>query len=355
MPLRRLGWNQTLEDSFHPCREQGLVPARVAREDRGRYLLLDGRRECPAVLAGRLRHEARCRADLPAVGDWVAARTDAATATIVAVLPRTGAFVRKAAGAATEEQVVAANVDTVFLVAGLDGDFNPRRIERFLAAARESGAEPVLVLNKADLAGQLEAHRAEAGAAAPGVSLVAVSALERTGLDALAPWLRPGSTVALLGSSGVGKSTLVNALLGSGRQATGPVREDDSRGRHVTTRRELVLLPGGALLLDTPGLRELQLWGGDEGLVGAFPDLAALAGGCRFRDCAHAEEPGCAVRAAVEAGRLDASRLESWHKLQGESRWLAARQDARARAEEEAKWKVIARARRRLSKSDRRG
>jgi len=188
---------------------------------------------------------------------------------------------------------------------------------------------------------------------APGVPLVAVSALERTGLDALAPWLRPGDPVALLGSSGVGKSTLVNALLGSARQATGPVREDDSRGRHVTTRRELVPLPGGALLLDTPGMRELQLWGGDEGLGDAFPDLAALAGGCRFRDCAHADEPGCAVRAAVEAGRLDASRLESWHKLRRELRWLASRQDARARAGEEARWKVIAKSVKRHPKADR--
>jgi len=355
MQLRHLGWNPILEDAFRPFREQGLVPARVAREDRGRYLLLDGRCERPAVLAGRLRHEASGRAALPAVGDWVAARAGASsTAIIVAVLPRASAFVRKLAGETTEEQVVAANVDTVFLVTGLDGDFNPRRIERYLAAAWESGATPVLVLNKADLDGELEAHRLEAEAVAIGVPLVAVSALERTGLDALAPWLESGRTVALLGSSGVGKSTLVNALLGTERQATGPVRPDDSRGRHVTVRRELVPLPGGALLLDTPGLRELQLWGDEGGRAGAFPDVTALAAGCRFRDCTHGDEPGCAVRAAAERGELDTARLESWHKLGRELRRLEARRDARARAAEEAKWKVISRSIKRLAKTDRR-
>ena len=355
MSLERLGWDRVREDAFTGYLDQGLVPARVAREDRGRYLLLDGRRERPAVVSGRLRHASAARAALPAVGDWVAARVGGAgAAQIAAVLPRTSAFTRKAAGGTTEEQVIAANVDTVFLVSGLDHDFNPRRIERYLAAAWESGATPVVLLNKADLAaGLLELRLAEAGAAAPGVPVLAVSALRGEGLDALAPWLAPGRTVALLGSSGAGKSTLVNALLGEARQATGPVRADDSRGRHVTTRRELVPLPGGALLLDTPGLRELQLWGDDEGLAGAFPDLEALAADCRFRDCAHADEPGCAVRAAVEEGRIDAGRLESWHKLRRELRHLAARRDARARAEEEAKWKAISKAIKRHPKADR--
>lgn len=354
MSLNPLGWNDTLEDQIHPYRGRGLAPARVAREDRDRYLLLDERGERNAGLAGRLRHEARSRAELPAVGDWVAARARAgATAVIVAVLPRTSAFVRKVAGETTEEQVVAANVDTVFLVAGLDGDFNLRRIERYLAAAWESGASPVLVLNKADLAGDLQARMEEVEPAAMGVPVVAVSALKGEGLEALSPWLEPGRTVALLGSSGVGKSTLINALLGSQRQMTGAVRADDSRGRHITARRELVPLPGGALLLDTPGMRELQLWGGDEGLDGAFPDVTTFAAGCRFRDCGHAGEPGCAVRAAMESGRLDPSRLESWHKLRRELRWLAARQDARLRAANEAKWKAISKSMKRHPKADR--
>jgi ribosome biogenesis GTPase len=342
MSLHLLGWNPSIENAFAPYRSRGLAPARVAREDRDRYLLLDERGERAARLAGRLRHEARSRAELPAVGDWVAARV-AATAVIVAVLPRASAFVRKVAGETTEPQVIAANVDTVFLVAGLDGDFNLRRIERYLAAAWESGADPVVVLNKADLAADLERRVAEVESVAPGVSVLAVSALEGEGLEALGPWLAPGRTVALLGSSGVGKSTIANALLGGLRQETGAVREDDSHGRHTTTRRELVPLPGGALLIDTPGMRELQLWGGDEGLDGTFPDVATLAARCRFRDCGHAGEPGCAVREAVEAGRLDESRLESWHKLQRELTRLAARQDARARAAQEAKWKAISR------------
>jgi ribosome biogenesis GTPase len=354
MSLHRLGWNQTLEDALAPFRSQGLVPARVAREDLGRYLLLDERGERPARLAGRLRHAARRRAELPAVGDWVAVHAGAAaTAVIVAVLPRASAFVRAAAGGITEGQVLAANVDTVFLVSGLDGDFNLRRLERYLAAAWESGARPVVVLNKADLAADLGARVAEAEAVAAGAPVVAVSALAEGGLDALAPWLEAGRTVALLGSSGVGKSTMLNVLLGAPRQPTGAVRAGDSRGRHVTARRELVPLPGGALMLDTPGLRELQLWGGDEGLSGAFPDVAALAAGCRFRDCRHADEPGCAVRAAVGDGRLGAARLDSWHKLQRELRRLAVRQDARARAAEEAKWKAISRSQKRHPKADR--
>ena len=354
MKLDLLGWDQTLEDSFIPLRDQGLGPARVAREDRGRYLLLDVHGERPAALAGRLRHEARSRAELPAVGDWVAVRAArAVTAVIAAVLPRRSAFVRKVAGETTEEQVVAANVDTVLLVTGLDGDYNLRRIERYLAAAWESGAGPVVVLNKTDLAGDLDLRLAEVGAAAPGVAIVALSALTGRGIEALGPWLAPGRTVALLGSSGAGKSTLVNALLGAERQPTAPVRADDSRGRHVTTRRELVPLPGGALLLDTPGMRELQLWGGEEGLDGAFPDVAALAALCRFRDCGHAAEPGCAVRAAVETGALDASRLESWHKLGRELRSLMVRQDARARAAEKSKWKAIIKSMKRHPKADR--
>ncbi len=269
-----------------------------------------------------------------------------------AVLPRRTCFTRKVAGRTSDAQVAAANVDTVFLVAGLDGDFNPRRIERYLVAAASSGAAAVVVLNKADLVlranpAQYAVRIAEVEEIAGSAPVHAVSALAGDGLDALAPWLAPGRTVALLGSSGVGKSTLVNALAGAARQDTGPVREADSRGRHTTTHRELVALPGGAWLVDTPGMRELGLVGGAAGgeadALGAasFGDVEALARACRFADCQHAGQPGCAVAAALADGSLDPERHASWRKLGRELRAHAARHDKKIAAEEKAKWKAI--------------
>ena len=355
MTLESLGWTPNHESLFEEHRARGLEPARVARQDRERYLVLTAAGARPAEVTGRFRHGAASPAGFPAVGDWVAVRDAAGqgAAAIHAVLPRASSFARRAAGETTEEQVVAANVDVVFLVAGLDGDFNPRRIERYVAAAWDSGAEPVLVLNKADLAADADARVAEVEALAPGVPVVALSAREGTGLEALARWLVPGRTVALLGSSGVGKSTLVNALLGEERQDTGDVREDDSRGRHTTSARELVPLPSGALLLDTPGMRELGLWSAGEGLAEAFADVEEIAAACRYRDCRHESEPGCAVRSAVADGTLDGERFESWRKLQKELHWLAIRQDERARAAEEAKWKAIHKSMKHHPKADR--
>jgi ribosome biogenesis GTPase len=353
MSLESLGWNAHWEERFSTHRAHALEPARVSGQDRERYVVIDsGGTESAAEVTGRFRHEADSSADYPAVGDWVALRPCELDGprSIVAVLPRAGAFVRKRAGEVTEPQVVAANVDTVFVIAGLDGDFNPRRIERFLATAWDGGAAPVLVLNKADLVDDLGASLEEATACAPGVPVVAVSAAESRGLEALVPWLESGRTVALLGSSGVGKSTLANALLGEERQSTGAVREADSRGRHTTTRRELLALPGGAWLLDTPGVRELQLWADESSLGDSFPEIAALAAACRFHDCRHQSEPGCAVLEAERDGSLPGERLASWRKLQREMRWIATRQDQRLRAEEHAKWKAIHRAQRQHTK-----
>lgn len=341
--LEALGWTPAWANAFAAVAAADCVPARVLREHRGVFALALASGEALAEVSGRFRHRAQSREDFPAVGDWVVAEhpDPASRATIHAVLPRHSAFVRRGAGNRGEAQVVAANVDTVFLVSGLDGDFNPRRIERYLTLAYDSGAEPVIVLNKADLLDDLEAARQRTEAVAYGVPILPISATRGEGLEALRAALPPGSTGALLGSSGVGKSTLVNALLGREALSTAPVREDDSRGRHTTTHRELIALPGGAALIDTPGMRELQLVAGDASLEQAFDEIAERAAHCRFRDCAHTEEPGCAVRAALAAGELDPARYESYLRQRKEIRHHQVQQDVHLRLEERKRWQAI--------------
>src|SRR6185436_10934401 len=271
------------------------------------YRVSTGDEELRAVAAGRLRHEAKSAAQMPTVGDWVAILVrDDGLATIRHVLPRRSKFSRRTAGRAAGEQVVAANVDTVFLMMGLDRDFNPRRLERYLAVAAASGAAPVVLLNKADVLapGEREERLAAVGAVAHGVPVLALSVRAGDGLEELRRHLAPARTAALLGSSGVGKSTLLNLLATADLQRTGAVGVQDGRGKHTTSHAQLFALPDGALIIDTPGLRELQLWEPEASLEGAFADVLALAAGCRFSDCGHGEEPGCAVRAAVADGRL---------------------------------------------------
>ena len=336
-------WREPLAAAFAAEASEGAAPGRVLAAASGLYTAVTPRGETAAVAAGRLRHRTDSAADLPVVGDWVSVRpaADAAgTAVIEAVLPRRSVF-RRGAGRLIDEQVLAANVDVAFLVSGLDGDLNLRRIERYLALTWSCGVSPVIVLNKADVSADVMGRRLAVEAVAPTVPVVVTSALERTGLHDLAPYLATGATAVVLGSSGVGKSTLVNALLGEPRQATAAVRADDARGRHTTTARELIRLPGGTLLIDTPGLRSVDVAGAEDGLTQAFADIEAIAVDCRFSDCGHAHEPGCAVRPAIEDGRLDASRLASLRKLEREAAYAASRNDPIARAAERRRWRAI--------------
>lgn len=343
MNLNCLGWSDYFAHSFEPYRQQGFSVARVAIEYKNIYTLYSEQGELSAKVAGKLRHQAIQPQDFPAVGDWVIiqVRDSEKQATIHEILPRKSKFSRKTVGNKTEEQIVAANVDTVFLVSGLDGDFNPRRIERYLILAWESGANPVIVLNKSDLCNSLESYLAQVEAIAIGVPIVVLSATNLQGLDALAAYLQPGQTVALLGSSGVGKSTITNQLKGEFVQAVQSVRQGDDRGRHTTTHRQLILLPTGGLIIDTPGMREIQIWAGDESLQETFADIETLAQECRFRDCQHHQEPGCAVQQALAEELLDYSRFLSYQKLQKELAYSARKQDQRAQLAEKERWKKI--------------
>jgi ribosome biogenesis GTPase len=334
-PLSPFGWDARTETLFEEHAGDGLQPGRVLVEHRGSYVIQAASGELEASVSGRLRHEALTAEDFPAVGDWVALRPSAgmSRAVIHAVLPRRSRFARQARGDAAGAQVVAANVDLVLVVAALDHDFNLRRLERYMALAWSSGAEPAIVLNKADVCPDVAARLVDVQSVAPGVPVRAISAREGQGLESVTPLLEAGKTVALLGSSGVGKSTIVNALLGWERQATNEVRADDQRGRHTTTMRELLLTPGGALLIDSPGMRSVGMWEAEEGIENAFADVDAFAAKCRFSDCSHEREPGCAVQAAIGDGSLSAVRLESRRKLERELAALERRRGVEGRAE----------------------
>jgi ribosome biogenesis GTPase / thiamine phosphate phosphatase len=352
MDLYDLGWNSFFEKGFRQFENDGSMVARVAREHKNLYLALSEQGELMAEVSGKFRFQADSRGKYPTVGDWVvlSIRPNEDRATIHALLPRQSAFLRKVAGLHTEEQVLAANIDTVFIVCGLDGNFNLRRIERYLTLAWESGAMPVILLNKCDLCAEIELRAGEVESLAVGVPVHVISAVENRGFDALGEYFTRGKTGALLGSSGVGKSSIINRLLGEERLRIGEVSECDSRGRHTTTRRELMILPGGGLVIDTPGMRELQVWGDEQGLQQAFEDIEELAAACRFRDCTHRKEPGCAVQAAIASGRLDSGRLRSYLKLKKELEHLAARQILKANRIEKMKWKEISRIQRTYKK-----
>ncbi len=352
MNLELLGWSSFFSKNFESHKQEGYTVGRVALEHKNTYILYTEQGELSAEVTGKIRYRASGRQDFPAVGDWVviSVREAEKKATIHAVLPRKSKFSRKTVGTTTQEQIVATNIDRVFLVSGLDGDFNLRRIERYLILVWESGANPVIILNKVDLCDDVEQRRQEVEATAFGVPIVVLSALNNQGLDVLTPYLCQGQTVALLGSSGVGKSTITNQLAGKRVQAVQEVRQGDDKGRHTTTHRELIVLPSGGLLIDTPGMREIQIWAGDESLQETFADIKMLAMQCHFHDCQHDSEPGCAVRQALEDGTLDYQRFLNHQKLQKELDYLARKQDQKAYLAEKEKWKKITKAIRKKNK-----
>ena len=356
MHLADLGWDEAFATAFKALAPGAdLQPARVVIEFNYLYRVWAEDGEQDATASGRLKHRAANRSEMPAVGDWVALRkrADQDQGAIVAVLPRRSAFSRKAAGTTTDEQVVAANVDVVFICMALDADFSIARLERYLLLAQDSGATPVVLLTKPDVTDAVHARVADVTAVAPGVPVRVVAPKAGIGLEAVAEFLVHGRTGALLGSSGVGKSTIINRLIGENVQKTREVREADSKGRHTTTHRELIVLPNGGLIVDTPGMRELQLWEVDGAGREAFEDIEGLAAGCHFTNCRHRDEPRCAVKAAVAGGTLDARRLDSYLKLQDELRVLEDLQDERALLEQKRQSKITGKALNRHVKSKR--
>ncbi|MFA6408859.1 MAG: ribosome small subunit-dependent GTPase A [Gammaproteobacteria bacterium] len=329
MNLILLGWNAKFQETFDNLKDTNLIPARIISEDKGSYVVMTATKEIRSKISGAYFYTAKTRIDLPVVGDWVAIQASGELAIIHTLLPRNTLLSRKASGENTEEQPLAANIDYVFIISGLDKNYNLRRIERYITLAWNSGAQPIIILNKVDLVNDNEkldqiAHDIEAIACSLPVHFI--SSLNNEGLSALSSYFSNNKTVALLGSSGVGKSTLTNTLLGEVLQKTTSTRESDSKGRHTTTRRQLFQLSDGGMLIDTPGMRELQLWVDENTIDSSFSDIETLATNCRFRDCTHSHEVGCAVQEAIAQNTLSKNRLSNYLKMQREAKYLSKRQ-----------------------------
>jgi len=354
--LQSLGWNPFFEEAWAPWEAKGYRPGRIAAHHRSRYYVAFGGGETrPGRVSGNFRHHVASNAAYPVVGDWVAASAPGQDGETIlrGVLPRKSKFSRKVVGVKSEEQVLVANVDTVFLLMGLDGDYNQRRVERYLVAAHDSGAEPVVLLTKSDISPDVKADLKECKALAPGVPVYAISPLNGKGVKEIRKHLKAGITAVLLGSSGVGKSTLLNRLLEEEVMATQEVRERDSQGRHTTSHRQMFRLESGALLIDTPGLRELQLWSAGTGVADAFPDIIDLGLGCKYSNCQHGNEPGCAVRIAVETGVLSEERWDSYSKLKKERAHIIQRTDWKSAREHRDNVKALHQASKRSPKRGR--
>ena len=345
MKIESLGWKAANDKDFEEFRKQGFIPARIIRETRHIYEADAGSGAVQAQVSGRFIFESESRADYPTIGDWVACRDGGGILIIEELLPRKSRFSRKEAGVLTEEQIIAANIDYLCIVCGLDGgrNFSLRGIERYLSMAREGGASPVIVLNKCDIAEDRAKAVSEARNIAGDAQVFAVSALTGEGVDELLNKFDPFSTIAFSGPSGVGKSALINSLLGSGYMRTGTQREDDLRGRHTTTHKELVVLRNGVMLIDTPGLRELQLWGGQESLDTSFSEIAKAALNCRFSDCSHQGEPGCAVVKLVESGAMTEARYKNYLDMKSELAYLESRLSEKGHLDRKKKEKDLSR------------
>lgn len=343
MDLRKLGWNETLESEFITYKEDGYIAARVSSEFKHMYRLISEHGDLTGEISGKLRHLAVEREDYPAVGDWVVIkpRLEDRMATIHAILPRNSKISRKVAGNNTDEQIIATNLNTILLVTALNNDFNLRRLERYLTVAWESGANPIIVLSKSDLCDDLDSKIMEVEAISFGVPVIAISSVAKTGFDKLKTYLKVGETIALIGSSGVGKSTLINELYGSNIQEIKETRTGDDRGKHTTTNRELILLPEGGVIIDTPGMRELQLWETDLSMSDTFKEIEELANQCYFRDCKHEGEPNCAVKEAIDNGSLDISRYRNFKKMQKELAYLERRERQKAKLQDKSEKKRL--------------